>query len=175
MAMIKMIKPNADDSYALNASRVTDGIITCYTIPSLQAKTANASNFSLETGARVLVRFIYSNAIANPTLNINNTGAKPIYYHNAAIAAPYLKANYIYEFVFDGTFYQYIGEINTDTIVNISGKADIESPAFTGTPTAPSPDITSDNTTIATTAFVWDAIESALSNFGIAETTEFPV
>lgn len=52
-----------------------------------------------------------------------------------------------------------------DTITNVAvkgwnTKANLDSPAFTGTPTAPTPEATSNNTTIATTAFVKTAIQS---------------
>ena len=46
------------------------------------AVTANIDNFSLKNGAMVMIR-VESGLPVNATLNINNTGAKPIwYYHN---------------------------------------------------------------------------------------------
>ena len=44
------------------------------------------SNFSLETGARITVKFTYPNTATDPTLNVNETGAKAIYFRGAAIA-----------------------------------------------------------------------------------------
>lgn len=51
-------------------------------------------------------------------------------------------------------------QVNQD----ISGKANLASPAFTGNPTAPTPATGSNNTAIATTEFVNGAITSALGN-----------
>lgn len=53
----------------------------CSTAASTAAKTASitAGTFSLEKGARVTVAFANENTADNPTLNINNTGAKSIY------------------------------------------------------------------------------------------------
>lgn len=51
----------------------------CSTAADTLAKTVTVENFSLETGATVIVKFTYANSIASPTLNVNNTGAKPIY------------------------------------------------------------------------------------------------
>jgi len=44
------------------------------------------------------------------------------------------------------------------TAVDISGKVDIDSPAFTGTPTAPTPDAADDSARLATTAYVKAAV-----------------
>lgn len=51
---------------------------TCSTAASTTAKTATVDCFSLETGATVIIKFTYANSAANPTLNINSTGAKSI-------------------------------------------------------------------------------------------------
>lgn len=85
---------------------------TCSTGASIAAKTVSISNFVQMTGARAIVRFTNGNTVANPTLNISNTGAKPIYYKNAAITAdtPF-DANSIYEFVYDGIQYELIGHL----------------------------------------------------------------
>ena len=91
---------------------------TCSTPASTQAKaaaTTPGSNFSLETGARVIVKFTVTNTASNPTLNVNSTGAKAIYYRGHAITASYLAANRTYEFVYNGTQWDLIGDIDTDT------------------------------------------------------------
>ncbi len=90
---------------------------TCGTAAAEAAKVATTtpgSNFSLETGARVTVKFTVTNTAANPTLNVNSTGAKAIYYRGSAISAGYLAANRTYEFVYNGTQYELVGDINTD-------------------------------------------------------------
>jgi hypothetical protein len=74
--------------------------------------------FTLIKGVSVQVKFTITNTAANPTLNINSTGAKAIYYKGAAITAGYLKANYVYTFVFDGTNWNLVGEIDTDSNTN---------------------------------------------------------
>ena len=42
-------------------------------------------DFSLITGARVTVNFQNNNSATNPTLNVNQSGAKPIYYTKKAL------------------------------------------------------------------------------------------
>ena len=59
------------------------------------------------------------------------------------------------------------GNVDLGTVLtahqDISGKADLNSPAFTGTPTVPTAATASDDTTAASTAFVKAAIAAALS------------
>lgn len=53
----------------------------CSTGASTVAKTATATGsatFSLQTGSRVSIKFTNSNTAADPTLNVNSTGAKAI-------------------------------------------------------------------------------------------------
>ena len=88
---------------------------TCSTAAATAAKTAALSGFKLGTGAFVIVKFSVTNTAASPTLNVNNTGAKAIRYKNAAISAGYLAANKIYCFVFDGTYWQLVGDVDTNT------------------------------------------------------------
>ena len=51
----------------------------CSTAGSTAAKVAILSGFTLIEGITVHIRFTEANTANNPTLNINNTGAKPIY------------------------------------------------------------------------------------------------
>ena len=88
---------------------------SCSTAAATAAKVVSVPNFVLATGAEVTVRFTVTNTAASPTLNVNNTGAKAIVYRNAAISAGYLAANRVYKFVYDGTNYELIGDIDTNT------------------------------------------------------------
>ena len=88
---------------------------TCSTAAATAAKTVALSGFALATGARVLVKFTVTNSAANPTLDVNGTGAKPIQYRGAAIAAGTLAANRTYEFVYTGAQYELVGDVDTNT------------------------------------------------------------
>ena len=92
---------------------------TCNTSAATAAKVATITpngNFSLETGARITVKFTVANTALNATLNVNNTGAKAIYYNGTAIPACYLKANHVYEFIYNGNQYDLISEIDNNTM-----------------------------------------------------------
>ena len=74
-----------------------------------KAKTVTVdNNFSLVEGARVLVKFAVANRTTSPTLNVNNTGAKPImrYGDTAAGTIPTTTSwedGAIIPFTYDGT------------------------------------------------------------------------
>ena len=93
---------------------------TCSTAAGTAAKTVTLNNFTLVTGARIAIKFTVTNTASNPTLNVNNTGAKAIQYRGTAITASYLGTNRVYEFVYDGTAYQLIGDIDTNTTYNVA-------------------------------------------------------
>ena len=88
---------------------------TCSTDAGTADKTVTLANFVLATGAEVTVRFTVTNTASNPTLNVNGTGAKAIQYRNAAISAGYLAANRTYRFVYDGSSYELVGDVDTNT------------------------------------------------------------
>lgn len=116
---------NVASANKLSTARAIDGVKfdgtadishygTCDTVASTAAKTVSLSNYSLVTGSRIVVKFTVTNTAANPTLNVNNTGAKPIVYRGSAISAGYLAANRVYEFVYDGTNWNLMGDLDTN-------------------------------------------------------------
>ena len=90
---------------------------TCSTAAATVSKTVDCTGFNLVTGAWIAVRFTVTNtgAVSNLTLNVNNTGAKSIKYRNGNLSsAGVLAANRTYMFVYDGTYYQIIGDLDTN-------------------------------------------------------------
>lgn len=93
----------------------------CATAADTAAKTVSINNFNLATGARVSVRFSTTNTAVNPTLNVSNSGAKPIFYNGSAITAGYLLADKVWDFVYDADLnsnsgaWVLVGEKDTNT------------------------------------------------------------
>jgi hypothetical protein len=112
---------------------------------------------TLHPGLRVDVLLANTNT-ASSTLNLNSTGAVTIKKVSgtslANVAANDLPGGFICTFEYDGTFWQALN------IRTLSGFAPINSPAFTGTPTAPTPGAGDNSTNLATTAFVAGTIRS---------------
>lgn len=109
----------------------------CSTAAGTAAKTATISGFKLFTGAVAYIKFSVKNTAANPTLNISSTGAKAIQYEGAAISSHYLNANRTYAFVYDGSVYQLIGDINTNTKYSVFTGATTSAAGKTGLVPAP--------------------------------------
>lgn len=93
------------------AAKLGRGYGACSTAAATKAKTVTLSGFALVTGAIVGVKFSYDNTAAAPTLNVNSTGAKPIYYKGEAVAAGLLKAGYVYLFQYNGAQYELLNPV----------------------------------------------------------------
>lgn len=68
------------------------------------------SNFTLTTGACIEVLFSNANTASSPTLNVNSTGALPIYYNNAPLTSS--NAGILSgccEFVNSGSYWRLVG------------------------------------------------------------------
>lgn len=87
----------------------------CSTAAGTAAKTVSLTGFNLVSGARIAVKFTVTNTAASPTLNVGGTGAKAIMYRGSAISAGYLAANRVYEFIYDGTDWELVGDLDTNT------------------------------------------------------------
>lgn len=83
---------------------------TCTTAAATAAKVVTVSssqNFKLVPGAMVTFKAPNTNTAQNPTINVNSTGAKPIWYNSAVVATSNLnKAGQINRpatYIYDGT------------------------------------------------------------------------
>ncbi len=79
------------------------------------ALTAGISNFELAAGVYVNVKV--GTVDANATLNVNNTGAKDIYYNGMQISANMLSEDNIYTFIYTGVHWDIVGDITGKNIM----------------------------------------------------------
>lgn len=86
-----------------NAS-LGQGYGTCSTVASTTAKVVSLSSYALTTGGIVSVKFSYV-VPAGATMNINDKGAKSIYYRGAAITANIIGAGDTATFIYYGSKY----------------------------------------------------------------------
>ena len=104
---------------------VTTWYGTCNTTASTAAKVVTCANFALETGAIVAILFTTANTAATPTLNVNSTGAKTIYIGSGTVnsTSNTLKwsANTLLYFVYDGTYFRYLGSQSAASVVPPEG------------------------------------------------------
>lgn len=101
---------------------------TCATAAATAAKVVSVSDTSwkLTTGCIVAIKFTTSNTAGNVTLNVNSTGAYPIWYNNAAYTGNGNKytgyANRVLIYMFNGTHWVWIsgGTDDNSTYTNAS-------------------------------------------------------
>lgn len=101
---------------------------TCNTAAATQEKVVSIQGFSLATGVHVCVKFITNtNSHATPTLNVSSTGAKSIKYRGGNLpSAGTLAAGRVYEFRYDGTNWELVGDLdtNTQTVTGVKGNSE---------------------------------------------------
>ena len=121
---------DADAVHTVKQDGITGATVnrfgTCSTGGSTAAKTVSITTgtFTLETGARVTVKFTNKNSAKNPTLNVNSTGAKNIFHDGAQIKEG-VNIDMLYgtvDFVYDGTQWQLVGNYvdthNSHTVIS---------------------------------------------------------
>lgn len=105
---------SANDKTKLDNTNVA--YCTCSTAAATAAKVISITgntNWVLKAGSRITVKFSATNTAKNPTFNVNNTGAKSVWYNTELITTSNLgyagTANRPMEFVYDGTQYMFVG------------------------------------------------------------------
>ena len=83
----------------------------CQTAAATAAKVVDMTGFKLVTGATIFVKFQYANSVANPTLNVNGTGAKVIYRYGTTRPSTNASTNgwpagAVLAFTYDGSGWQ---------------------------------------------------------------------
>lgn len=131
--------PGSDTTYT-NAD-FGQGYGTCSTAAATANKIVNLSGYKRVTGAIFSVKFTYG-APADATLNVNNTGAVPIYYQGSAIGTGVITDGDFVTFVFSGAYYHIVafdkirlgrvgqGICLCETEANVSAKTAITNDGF---------------------------------------------
>ena len=105
-------KNTLDDVYTSSGGVSIKGKVnfygTCGTAADTVAKTASITGFSLVNQAHVSIVFTNGISVASATLNINSTGAKPIFFNGAALKANMIRSNARVLLAYDGTNYNVI-------------------------------------------------------------------
>lgn len=109
---------------------------TCATARATARKVTTVdSTFQLYTGVLVFVRFTNSNTVANPTLNVNGTGAIAIKRYGTTApstsATTSWNAGTIFGLMYDGTYWMLISWLNNNSTYSLIEEADIKNSAHT--------------------------------------------
>lgn len=93
------------------------------------AKTTAIDNFRLTKGAIVVINHTTSNTAAAPTLNVNSTGAKAIYYRGSAASSSnpvYWPTNSILTFLYSGSYWYLVSmQVDTGWVAAISDSTSV--------------------------------------------------
>lgn len=94
-----------------NFARISafDAAGDCLTDATTAIKKVTCPYFVLSDRAVVTVKFAVSNEAEGASLDVNDTGAKPIVLRGKAVPADVLKKDYVYAFMFDGTSWNLVG------------------------------------------------------------------
>lgn len=84
---------------------------TSSTSGSTSAKTVSITGFELKVGVIVSVKFSNTNTSSSATLNVSSTGAKAMYYMDDTMMK-YIPSGLYHYFIYDGTYWRYIGTQN---------------------------------------------------------------
>lgn len=123
------------DGVSFNGTESVTRFAMCETGDDNGSKTASISSgtFNLITGARVTVRFTYQNTAASPTLNVNSTGAKPIYWHGKVLTSDqYWQAGSVLDFVYIQDKWELIGTAKAIDTTVLDNKLDKSGGTMTG-------------------------------------------
>jgi len=91
-----------------NGAVIGLGYGVCSTAAATPAKEVTIANFLLLANMPITVKFSNTIAVASATLNITNTGAKPLYMDGSALYPYVIKAGMTATIIYDGTNYNIV-------------------------------------------------------------------
>ena len=103
---------------------ITDGAIiglgygVCSTAAAVAAKEATITSFLLMKNMPITIKFNSAISAANSTLNITNTGAKPLYLEGTALLPNVILGGMIATLIYDGTNYNIVNFCYAKNIAN---------------------------------------------------------
>lgn len=105
------LNPDQQEALAVatkaNANEAKLGYYVCDSDADVAAKTVVATNYVLGVGGSIKLKMTNANTVNNATLNINSTGAKPLFYEGArASSTNTWAADDVLEIYYNGTNYQ---------------------------------------------------------------------
>lgn len=113
-----------DGTNTATATNIIKSVCVCETAAATAAKVVTIPNYTLRTGSMISIYFINTNTATRPTLNINGTGAIPIYFDNSRDTATTALTAGWHTFIYNGTSY-YTGSLANSpwTQIKQSGQA----------------------------------------------------
>lgn len=118
----KLTTARAIDGVNFDGSAAIIHYGTCSTTASTATKEVSCTGFTLTTGSWIAIKFSVTNsaAVANLKLSVNGTTAAAIKYRGGNLPSTgTLTAGRVYLFVYDGTNYELIGDLDTNSTYSV--------------------------------------------------------
>ena len=103
---------NLIDGVRFDGSVAINHFDSCTTLADQQIKVVGCNNFNKENGSLITVRFEKGNTAEDVQLNVNDTGAAPVFYRNQKIDPHLIVENSIFSFVYFNGQYHTIDSID---------------------------------------------------------------
>lgn len=114
----------SEDKFKLNNININSPIAyAVYADTSTDVEVTTISGYfptELVAGARVTIKITGSIGLIK-TLNVNDTGAKNVYYSGNSMTSGTIDRYNVYDFIFDGTYYRILG-VDTDNNTHYNAK-----------------------------------------------------
>ena len=94
-----------------------NNILVCTTAADTALKTVTNTQIRASIGVTIYIKFTNGSTVDNPGLRINDIAPMAIYYRGEPLSSNYpLLANKIYELIFNGSYFEILGELELGTI-----------------------------------------------------------
>lgn len=110
--LIQKINPGNNTEYSIASTAYG----YCETAEATAAKTCEMTGFNLLEGTTIYIKFKNANTASNPTLNVNNTGAKPIVQYGITNSASGWYAGAVLSLTYDGTSWVCNQDLNSCSV-----------------------------------------------------------
>lgn len=115
--LMQVLTPVTYDGRAYSTLGGVDGDFTHYAVCSVNGgsnKSVDINGYKLVAGAWIAILFTQTNTHTAPQLSVGSTAWKSIKYRGQNLPSPdYIKAGGTYLFVYDGTYWEIVGDIDT--------------------------------------------------------------
>ena len=108
---------------SLTASGTLSGTSDTAAGTAAKVVTTTAGNTTLANGTVIYVKFTNTNTANNPTLNVDGTGAKPIYFGSTNIPAAYINKNIQYKLTYSTSSAAWVCNNSFQRVENIAGNS----------------------------------------------------
>lgn len=109
------------DGVAFNGNSNINHFAVCETAGNTVEKTVAKIGYYAFEGSWITVLFKNTNTAENPTLNVNDTGAKAIYYKGSPVEADMLSSGDIYIMIYTSGRYEIVGDLHIGDFLPLIG------------------------------------------------------